>query len=390
MADVFLGFYFDNQKEKELLQSCRHSLGIAANQYQEGFLAGLQENVKIISTLPVGAFPKDNKRLFFAEERRVGVWGEITYLPFINFYGIRESMFAKNIYRQLSNMIEEQEHTTVYVYSLYMPFLTVMNKLKQKYGDRVHYCLIIPDLPGKYGLVRRGIKGIKDRLEAKKKMTLPNDADSFVFLTEAMKDLFAPKPYAVIEGFLPQCKYDYSYRRVPKTILYTGSLNRAFGIEALLEAFALIPDKDAQLWICGSGDMERNIKEVAQKDNRIVFKGFLSKSEVTELQTQCDVLINPRTAKGEYTQYSFPSKTMEYLLSGSKVVMYRLPGVPEEYCRYIKLICGLNPSAIADAVVDAFQDQNFYESRWREQVDWICEKKSAKGQMKKLQSILHH
>ena len=384
MADVFVGFVFDEDKEKELLHLSKCGVGTAANQYQKGFISGLSERVIILSTISTGAFPRMNKRLFFPIEQKSLPEGEFVYLPFINCYFFRDFMFENGLYRHLSRIIESQQHTTVYVYSLYMPSLRAMARLKEQYGDKLHYCLIIPYLPGKYGLVRSGIKGIRDRYEVRAKMTLPNQADSFVFLTDAMKELFEPKPYAVIEGFLPKCEFDYSKRRIPKTVLYTGSLNRAFGLDTLLNAFSQIEDEDAQLWICGAGDMEAEIKEAASEDPRIIFKGFLPKSEITALQTQCDVLINPRLPEGEYTKYSFPSKTMEYLLSGSKVVMHRLPGIPDEYYQYIRIIDGYKPQAIADAIDGAFCDKEFYESRWQEQVNWIQTSKNSREGIRRL------
>ena len=377
MSDVFVGFLFDEKKEKELLATSKKGVSMAANQYQKGFLSGLPKRVQILTAISTGSFPKLNKRLIFKRDVREAPEGTITYLPFLNYYLIRDWMFRKGVYRELKRIIERQPYTTVYVYSLHLPFLKAMDKLKKEYADKIHYCLIIPDLAGKYGLVRRGIKGIKDRLDAPKRISLPNSADSFVFLTDAMKELFKPKPYVVIEGFLPDGEFDYSNERIPKLILYTGSLNSAFGIKTLLDAFSLIPDEDAQLWICGAGDMEDEIKEAARLDRRIQFKGFLPKSEISVLQTQCDVLINPRPAQGEYTKYSFPSKTMEYLLSGSKVVMYRLPGIPEEYYRYIKIISEPNAQSMADAIDGAFRDTEFYKSRWQEQVNWIQTSKSS-------------
>ena len=377
MSDVFVGFVFDEQKELELLKYSKCGVSAAVNQYQKGFLAGIPEQVQIISALSTGAFPKLNRKLYFKKNQGTISSGEIIYLPYINFYYIRDFMFESGIYQHLREIIEKQDHTTIYVYSLYIPSLKAMTRLKKKYGDRIHYCLIIPDLPGKYGLVRKGIKGIRDRAEFKDKMTLSNYADSFVFLTEAMKDLFEPKPYTVIEGFLPDCSFDYSLKRVPKSVLYTGSLNRAYGFGTLLEAFSMISDPDAQLWICGAGDMEGAVKEAARKDPRIQFKGFLPKSEISALQTQCDVLVNPRTDEGEYTKYSFPSKTMEYLLSGSKVVMYRLAGIGDEYYQHIRVVEEHGPQAMASALQDAWTDEDFYLVRSRNQIKWIRESKEA-------------
>lgn len=377
MADIFVGFLFDEDKEAELLATSKKGVSTAPNQYQKGFLRGLNKQVQIFSAISTGSFPRLNSRLVFREEKRQTPEGTITYLPFLNFYLIRDNMFQRGVYRRIKKIVERQDHTTVYVYSLHMPFLKALKRIKKKFGNKVHYCLIIPDLAGRYGLIRRGIKGIKDRLDEKAKMTLPNGADSFVFLTDAMKELFDPKPYAVVEGFLPDCDFDYTAPRMPKSVLYTGSLNRAFGFGTLLEAFSSISDPDAQLWVCGAGDMEEVIKAAAKKDPRIQFKGFLPKKEIAALQTRCDVLINPRADEGTYTKYSFPSKTMEYLLSGSKVVMYRLPGIGEEYYRYIRTIDAPGPEAMTKALQDAWADTAFYEGRNLEQINWIRTEKSS-------------
>ena len=384
MADVFVGFYYDEEKAGELLAASRCGISAAANQYQKGFLSGLSGKKRILTTLSTGAYPRYNRKLFFKKETKQTYEDTITYLPFVNCYFIRDWMFQRGLYRELEAIIQSQKQTTVYVYSLNVVFERIMAKLKRKYGKALRYCLIIPDLPGAYGLVRKGIKGIKDRLDAKPKMELAGAADCYVFLTDAMKELFPPKPYTVLEGFLPAEEFDYSNKRIEKTVLYTGTLSPAFGIETLLDAFSKIGDDRYQLWICGSGGIEEKIKKAAQKDPRIQFKGFLPKNEIAALQTQCDVLINPRTDEGEYTKYSFPSKTMEYLLSGSKVVMYRLPGIGEEYYRFIRVIEDTDAEAMARAIVSACEDKTFYSDRWQEQIQWIRENKNAKHQVQRL------
>jgi len=146
MADVFVGFLFDTEKEAELLATSKRAASAAPNQYQKGFLSGLSKPVQILSTLSVGSFPKLNTRLIFRREIKDAPEGKIHYLPFFNFYLIRDWMFRKGLYRELNRIIKEQEYTTMYVYSLHMPFLKNIQKLKKKYGDRLHCCLIVPDL----------------------------------------------------------------------------------------------------------------------------------------------------------------------------------------------------------------------------------------------------
>ena len=110
----------------------------------------------------------------------------------------------------------------------------------------------------------------------------------------------------------------------------------------------------------------------------------MPKSEISDLQTRCDVLINPRPAEGEYTKYSFPSKTMEYLLSGSKVVMHRLDGIGDEYYKYIRVIEEHTPEAMAKAIMSSCEDMTFYPEVCMKQVEWIRDNKSSSKQVAKL------
>ena len=212
MKDVFCGFVFDSDREAELLAVSKIGLQVAANQYQIGFLRGLaNENINIISALSVGAFPRLNRRLIYKRDNKNTEYGEIDYLPFINLPIARDFTFERGVYHRIEREIKSGEEVRVFVYSLYMPFLNSLKRLKKKYKDKFHVCLIIPDLPGKYGIMRNkySLRGFKDRVEAEKKMRLANCADSFVFLTDSMKELFDEKPYAVIEGFLPHCEFNY-------------------------------------------------------------------------------------------------------------------------------------------------------------------------------------
>ena len=50
------------------------------------------------------------------------------------------------------------------------------------------------------------------------------------------------------------------------------------------------------------------------------------------------LLVNPRPTNEEYTKYSFPSKNMEYMVSGTPVLTTDLPGMPRDYLPYVYLI----------------------------------------------------
>ena len=51
MADVFVGFLFDKEKELELLATSKRGVSTAPNQYQKGFLCGLGKKMQILSLM---------------------------------------------------------------------------------------------------------------------------------------------------------------------------------------------------------------------------------------------------------------------------------------------------------------------------------------------------
>lgn len=373
MINIFLGFLFDEDKEESLISNSSIGVQNAANQYQKGFLMGLTNKAIIYSALCVGSYPKNNKQLYYAAQVCNSKYGEIHYLPFLNLHFLKDICFVNALKKEFKSILKKQDEVMIYVYSLYVPFLRIIKKIKKKYSNRVRICLIVPDLPGRYGIVRKWytIGGFRDRIESNLKMKLATIVDNYVFLTKHMADLFSKKPNIVIEGFLPDIQYDYNQKRVAKSILYTGSLNPNYGILDLLDAFSLIDDPEYQLWICGAGGVEEIIRDRSHKDSRIHFYGFLNKKVIVKMQSSCDVLVNPRTPDGIYTKYSFPSKTMEYLLSGSKVVMHRLPGVPDEYYNYIKVINSNDNKDLKNALKKAVNDTLFYSEKTYDQVYWI-------------------
>ncbi|MGM9604483.1 MAG: glycosyltransferase, partial [Faecousia sp.] len=52
----------------------------------------------------------------------------------------------------------------------------------------------------------------------------------------------------------------------------------------------------------------------------------------------------------EYVQYSFPSKTMEYMSTGTPVLTTALPCIPEEYHPHLYFIGEETPQGIAEAL----------------------------------------
>ena len=115
----------------------------------------------------------------------------------------------------------------------------------------------------------------------------------------------------------------------------------------LLRAFELLQGQRFQLLILGKGGLEAQILEAAKRDARISFKGYCTQSEAKSLECGATVLINPRPSRQAFTQYSFPSKILEYMATGRPVISTRLPGIPEEYFAHMIVLENETPEELA-------------------------------------------
>lgn len=179
----------------------------------------------------------------------------------------------------------------------------------------------------------------------------------YVFLTERMNGRLnqTNKPYIVLEGHADSAMAhripSLALKRRPRVCLYAGSVCGLYGLPQLVEGFQKA-DPDANLVIYGQGDFVDTLKEIAERDTRILYGGMLLSSQVVEKEMEATLLVNPRPTDEEYVQYSFPSKTMEYMASGTPVLTTRLPGMPEEYYPYVNFIDDETPDGIAAALKD--------------------------------------
>ena len=78
--------------------------------------------------------------------------------------------------------------------------------------------------------------------------------------------------------------------------------------------------------------------------------GVKSNNEIVSDEQRASLLVNPRPSSPEYTKYSFPSKTMEYMASGTPVLMTKLPGMPKEYYPFIYTIDDETVEGVANAL----------------------------------------
>lgn len=166
--------------------------------------------------------------------------------------------------------------------------------------------------------------------------------DYYVFLTEQMNPKINTKgrPYIVMEGLVDADMKNLPSRKEvegPRKVIYAGGLYEEYGLKMLIEAFLLLDMRDVMLSLYGDGPLVPFIKECEKKDNRIRYGGIQPNDKIVEEELKATLLVNPRPTHEEFTQYSFPSKNMEYMVSGTPLLTTRLPGMPQEYDSHVYL-----------------------------------------------------
>ena len=162
--------------------------------------------------------------------------------------------------------------------------------------------------------------------------------NGYIVLTEQMKDRVSPtKPALVLEGHvdsnMAEVENTVEGKHQKKVCLYAGALHKRYGVAKMVEAFLAANVENSELYLFGNGDYAEELS--ALENDRIRYFGSVRNSDIINEELKATLLINPRPTDAEFTKYSFPSKNMEYMVSGTPLLTTRLPGMPEEYYSYV-------------------------------------------------------
>ena len=216
--------------------------------------------------------------------------------------------------------------------------------------------------------------------------------DGFIFLTEPMNALLNKqgRPYKVIEGFAPEAvNIKNIEKNSKKIILYAGGLLEKYGILNLIKAFLKFDSKNFELHFYGSGELVDQVIAYSNNYNNIKYYGNIKHDELQRKYTEAFLLVNPRGNDAEYTKYSFPSKTIDYLLSGTPVLTVKLAGIPNEYYKYLYSIDNNDINTIYNKLVEiSMKNDKELELIGKSGREFILNNKSKKSQSKKIEDLL--
>lgn len=365
MEILFLCGYFSQCHQNEISEKTRTAVENAANTFQSRLISGLDSckiPLTVVSAPFVGPWPSVYSDVFFRGFEQKGREDrEISYVRFCNIWGYRNISRAAAIRREVRKFMDSSSagKKLVVVYSPHTPFLKGAVYAK-KLDPSVHICLVVPDLPQYMNLSKtpHPVYDFFKKIDIDMFMRLNKEVDSYLLLTKYMAAplCVGSRPYAVAEGIIPSSPALPPKGKAPgRKIAYTGKLMESFGLKRLLEAFKSLDDEEVSLEICGGGELKDYVIKESRTDKRIHYHGILSAQDASELMQDADVLVNPRQNDDEYTRYSFPSKNIEYLMTGKAVVAYMLDGIPEEYRDFFIVPRDNSPEALRQALADALK-----------------------------------
>ena len=351
MEILFIGRAFNPDKISSIIRDSKNKIGFSNHNFEMSIFSGLSQlrnemyNINIISVPSVYSFPHNNKSLYTKKENYQIYGLNVASIGFCNLFILNKLQIILSLtFKLIKYFSTNNDSKKVLIINTANIYLLIPFYLLKLTKRNFSSTLILPDIPhfitsiDKQVFLKSKIISLLDKIA----LNISHKFDSYVFLTENMKQFFDKElKYIVIEGFAninlikDSQNNDQKQDNYNDIILYTGSLKRKFGIMNLISAFEELKCDDIELWICGSGECESEIIDKSNQNKNIKFWGLVDSNKAIELQQKSTILINPRFNCDEFTKYSFPSKIIEYLLACKPLIMYNLPGIPSEYYDFV-------------------------------------------------------
>lgn len=238
--------------------------------------------------------------------------------------GILKMLYAT--WKEMRNCDYVITYNVVYAWML----TPVLAKLRRKKS-----VLILADYSPKESYSRK-----KQRIYARIQQYFIGKYDFVIGLSENTKRYLKPtQKFMCMEGGISATFYNYfnQYNTTGSekiTFMYSGILEKVTGIDLLVDAFIKLDMEHIQLIITGDGSLATWVEEKAERYPTIKYLGCLPYDDYMKKLWEADILVNPRNMNLPENANNFPSKIMEYLATGKRIISTKFPGW-ERYQEYI-------------------------------------------------------
>ncbi len=243
--------------------------------------------------------------------------------------------------------VPSKDTVLVYHERWYMPWIKWIHKIKKWkliYEVEEIYCAVAK----------------RPQQEIDKEVKHLEAAEGYLLSTKSLKDSFTldKKPYAVVNGVYMPLYQGEKLQDGKKHIVYAGSLNRAKGAWIAIEAMKSL-SKDFVLHVSGAGtekDVEYicNLIQECNVNDNIIYEGCMPEEAHLKLLQECEIGLCPANPTA-----AFPSKILEYMRNGMKVISVRKPEIESAECsEYLYFFQEDNVADFVSAVMTAVKDHN--------------------------------
>ena len=348
-------------------------------------LAANGANVTSLSSRPINRAMTSQKYFKGEKERECGI--DYRYIPFFNMKLLRALSIFFGVFFRVLFARKKRKNTVVVCDALNVAASTAATMAAAlRFFKTVG---IVTDIPGLLTKTKKLSFG--QRLN----LFVMRHFKSYLLLTEQMSEVVNPKnrPYIVLEGHadsaMAQVENTLAGKGDKKVCLYAGSLMRIYGIENLVNGFVKASVPGTELHIYGNGDYTKDLQSLCAQHESVKYMGLAPNSEIVRAEIAATLLVNPRPIGEDYTKYSFPSKNMEYMASGTPVLTTKLPGMPADHHEHVYLIEDESADGIARVLTEllAKAPEELFEKGKRAK-EFILKEKSNVKQASKLLDML--
>ena len=289
---------------------------------------------------------------------------------------LEQLKLRKNIMRLLRQIRVEYPKEKMVLFLENAPFAaaTACAALKKELGISCYSITIDTPFAGEFKA--KGIKGRINKWMFDRGLKSLHRFDGLISFTEEVKDdLRVDIPFC---SFSIGCNPDSIPEQLPeiiseKTAVYAGTLMYYNGIQEMLKAFVLL-GPEYQLHIYGYGPLEREVERAASEHSNIVFHGRFDSSNTAEVLAKYQLLLNPRRIDPAIGNFTFPSKLVDYILTGKSVLTSRFKTLPPQYWDFVYTMEDTSPEAIAEGIRKVFDDPiEIRQARGRAGIAYIKE-----------------
>ncbi len=392
MKVVLLGFTLSDEAMNRLLKSDAF-MPVQTHSFAWRLVDALQDSrvsVRLLSAEPASNYPHNNRILFrggpFSAQNIEGI-----RLGFVNVLVLKHLTRFAACLGSGTRALFHWRPQVLLIHGVHSPFLWYGVVVRHLSGIRT--VVILTDPPGvtlaSDSLIVRMLKAC-DVLLVRRALKA---VDGVIALTAPLASDFAPgTPSLVMEGIgesNSSVSRELDRDRSRFTVLYAGRLVSSGGVERLISAVRRLEDADIEIVVLGRGPLVEWVNGQSREDGRISQVQFLSRELVLSMYANVDLLVQPRPVDQDFVRYSFPSKLLEYMASGTPVLSTRLGGIPIEYEPYVYWIENDSIEGIGESL-ERVRNISATERRTKGQAasEFVREKRSAAAQGARISTFL--